>query len=291
MQVERYVNASSAQTGRKPHHGTDRIKEIWAEMAEEGSPVNATKVHEKAAREGIGISLRKVQYIVKELNDQGIKRFKSEDWMPWEGGSGSPESVTKLLLLNAVAKELTGSPLKRHEAEWGERILPAISDLDPVLQWAFVFQYGLRERVAHNIGSGMAYTDALDALLAFSPWRPDSQRVWALKFRDNSSGLLLMAMARMAISPAEPVLPEGFWPWAVSHWNNPAKKVPRSYGDFRWVKCIESLYERRVSTDENPKRLPEAPVSEPNVGLELYLAGVTTVITQNLLDAIVRGEI
>ena len=72
----------------------------------------------------------------------------------------------------------SGRHLYQHEAKWGMRIRRALDGLKPWEQSVFVDEYARREETRYVLKSDRVFTDDLDGLLAYQPWKAGHQHAY-----------------------------------------------------------------------------------------------------------------
>lgn len=162
------------------------VKLLWAELNELGHDVSGVELQKRLKSKNGGRnvrSLRAVQGDVRIFKDDAQhsgKPFNPAVWDKWGRDVVSPGSLPCVLLVNAVSHELTGNPLRQHEAIWAERIHLALRTLDPVTAWFLVWSYALQEVVQRVLHRKTASTFHLDQLIAHQPWKPENRSTWNL---------------------------------------------------------------------------------------------------------------
>ena len=84
-----------------------------------------------------------------------------------------------LLALDALASELFGRRLYRHEARYAARLECDLAGLDMFAQLLLVVEYGMREAYKITLGQEHMYTADLDALVMLKPWTNDGRDRYA----------------------------------------------------------------------------------------------------------------
>ena len=155
---------------RIPNNVISLVESMWGADPSQNATAVFREIEYHHRRKMIG--LRKVQQIVANLKrNHGRRTFPLVEWRPWNNEIESPEDTAYLLVLDAVKTVYSGRHLYQHEAKWGRRIRCALDGLNLSLQRCFVDEYGRREVAQFVLKWDRAYTNDLDGLLAYQPWK------------------------------------------------------------------------------------------------------------------------
>jgi len=180
------------RAGRPKHVLTNMVKEAFAELyiryKSLGRRPNTTDIiHEFESRPSrysgyrkYGISEKTIRTIIRDLPVTADQQDEDRLWQPWHDHGETAEQSCYLLQLRVVARLVTSSPqlaLSRSQVTWAKRIQPLVTDLDPLIQYMIVQEYGIRQDYSEITGDP-ANTEALDNFLAYQPWKKENGHIW-----------------------------------------------------------------------------------------------------------------